>query len=45
MTDNENAWDRLDKLLEIITAHDDIVLVTNGEFYELFKEKIPRWKK
>ena len=43
--DNENAWDRLDELLEIITAHDDIVLVTNGEFYELFKEKIQRWKK
>ena len=43
--DNEDAWERLDKLLEIITAHDDIVLVTNGEFYEAFKDQIPRWKK
>lgn len=43
--DNENAWDKLESLLEIITAHDDIVLVTNGEFYELFKDEIPRWRK
>lgn len=42
--DNENAWDRLEKLLEIITSHDDIVLVTNGEFYEAFKDEIPLWK-
>ncbi len=38
--ENENAWDKLEELLKIITAHNDIVLVTNGEFYELFKDKI-----
>ena len=43
--DNENAWDRLDKLLDIICSNKDIVLVTNGEFYELFKDDIPRWRK
>lgn len=43
--DNENLWNRLEALLEIITAHEDIVLVTNGEFYELFKNEIPRWCK
>lgn len=43
--ENENAWERFDKLLEIITSDKSIVLVTNGEFYELFKDEIPRWKK
>ena len=39
--DDKNAWDKLERLLQIIVAHDDIVLVTNGEFYELFKDEIP----
>ncbi len=43
-----NTWDKFDELIKMITeaaAEDDsIVLVTNSEFYQLFKDEIPSWK-
>lgn len=36
-----NTWDRLEQLVQMITADDSIVLVTNAEFYQLFKDQIP----
>ncbi len=43
-----NSWDRFDELIKMITeaaaADDSIVLVTNAEFYQLFKDEIPAWK-
>lgn len=36
-----NTWDRLEQLVKMITADDSIVLVTNAEFYQLFKDEIP----
>ncbi len=42
------TWDKFDELIKMITeaaAKDDsIVLVTNAEFYQLFKDEIPAWK-
>ncbi len=42
------TWDKFDQLIQMITeaaAEDDsIVLVTNSEFYQLFKDEIPSWK-
>ncbi len=42
------TWDKFDTLIQMITeaaAEDDsIVLVTNSEFYHLFKDEIPSWK-
>lgn len=44
-----NSWDRLETVLKMISeaaaADDSIVLVTNAEFYQLFKDEIPSWKK
>ncbi len=43
-----SSWDQFDELIKMITeaaAEDDsIVLVTNAEFYQLFKDEIPAWK-
>ncbi len=43
-----NTWERFDEFIRTITeaaAEDDtIVLVTNAEFYQLFKDQIPAWK-
>ncbi len=43
-----NSWDTFEQLIKMITdaaAEDDsIVLVTNSEFYQLFKDEIPSWK-
>ncbi len=42
-----DSWDRFDEMIRLITeaaAEDDsIVLVTNSEFYYLFKDEIPSW--
>ncbi len=46
--DLNNSWDTFEQLIKMITeaaAEDDsIVLVTNSEFYQLFKDEIPSWK-
>ncbi len=43
-----NSWDRFEEMIQMIAeaaAEDDsIVLVTNSEFYQLFKDEIPSWK-
>lgn len=44
----QGCWSYLDAMLEKIAAaaaeDEDIVLVTNAEFYQLFKDDIPAWK-
>lgn len=39
-----DSWDELDELIKMITEAEDIVIVTNSEFYWLFKDEIPKWK-
>lgn len=39
--DHFETWDRLEKLVKMMAEDDSIVLVTNAEFYELFKDQIP----
>lgn len=43
-----DTWEKFDLFIKTITeaaAEDDsIVLVTNAEFYQLFKDEIPAWK-
>ena len=39
--DHFQTWDRLEKLVQMMAEDDSIVLVTNAEFYELFKDQIP----
>lgn len=36
-----NAWDKVEKLFTALSERDDVIFVTNTEFYELFKDKIP----
>ena len=42
------AWDKFELMIKTIAeaaeADDSIVLVTNAEFYQLFKDEIPSWK-
>ena len=46
--DLANSWDRFDLFIKTIAEaaekDDSIVLVTNAEFYQLFKDEIPAWK-
>lgn len=37
----DKAWEIFESLIKMMSESDDIVLVTNTEFYELFKDKIP----
>ena len=43
-----NSWDKFEQMVKTIAeaaeADDSIVLVTNAEFYQLFKDEIPAWK-
>lgn len=39
-----DTWDRLEELVRMMTSHSDIVLATNGEIYNRFKDEIPSWK-
>lgn len=39
-----NSYDKFEALIRLIANADDIVCVTNTEFYELFKDDIPSWK-
>jgi hypothetical protein len=39
-----DSWDTFEELIKMISEADDIVLVTNAEFYQLFKDEIPSWK-
>ena len=46
--DLANSWDKFELMIKTIAeaaaADDSIVLVTNAEFYQLFKDEIPAWK-
>ena len=42
--DHNNSWDEFEEFVKMISEADDIVCVTNREFYELFKDKIPSYQ-
>ena len=46
--DLANSWDKFELMIKTIAEaaekDDSIVLVTNAEFYQLFKDEIPAWK-
>ena len=46
--DRFDSWDKFELMIKTIAeaaaADEDIILVTNSEFYELFKDEIPSWK-
>lgn len=37
-------YETLEKLIKMMVEAEDVVTVTNAEFYLLFKDEIPRWK-
>lgn len=39
--DGYDYWDEFEKFLQIISEAEDIIIVTNAEFYQLFKDQIP----
>ena len=41
----EGNYEKLSELISIITAKEEIILVNNSEFYQLFDEEIPSWEK
>ena len=43
--DMENYYEAFEQLIAKISQEDDIVLVNNSEFYQLFKDDIPTWEK
>ena len=36
-----NAWDKVESLFKMLKEAGDIIFISNTEFYELFKDKIP----
>ena len=46
--DRFDSWDKFELMIKTIAeaaaADEDIILVTNSEFYELFKDEISSWK-
>lgn len=40
--DHINGYDTLEQLIKMMTEAEDVVLVSNSEFYLLFKDEIPR---
>ncbi len=42
--DAYNLYDTFEELIKIISQDENIVLVTNAEFYQLFKDDIPTWE-
>lgn len=39
-----NSYDKFEQLVKYMAEADDVVCVTNTEFYHLFKDSIPSWK-
>lgn len=39
-----DTWDRLEELVRMMTSDGNIILATNGEIYNRFKNEIPSWK-
>ena len=42
--DQFDNYDTLEQLIRMMTEADDVVCVSNAEFYLLFKDQIPKWK-
>ncbi|MCR5694672.1 MAG: polysaccharide deacetylase family protein [Clostridia bacterium] len=42
--DQYDCWDKFEELIKMISEAEDVVFVTNAEFYEIFKDQIPSWK-
>lgn len=42
--DLNNSYDTFEELVKMMSEAEDVILVTNAEFYELFKDEIPSWK-
>lgn len=43
--DQFDLYDELETLVKMMAEADDVVPVTNGEFYQIFKDDIPGWKR
>ena len=39
-----DSWDRFESFIKTMSEAEDVVCVTNAEFYQLFKDEIPSWK-
>ncbi|MBE6685933.1 MAG: hypothetical protein E7591_01745 [Ruminococcaceae bacterium] len=39
-----DLYDEFERMIKMISQREDIILVTNTEFYELYKDEIPSWK-
>lgn len=39
-----NSYERFEKFIKMMSEAEDVVFVTNTEFYNLFKDEIPSWK-
>ncbi len=42
--DRYSYYDEFESLIRMMSASQDVYLVTNTEFYEIFKNEIPSWK-
>lgn len=42
--DHNDSYDTFEQLVKIMSEAEDVVFVTNAEFYQLFKDEIPSWK-
>lgn len=42
--DYYDIYGTLEELIRMMTDADDVVIVTNAQFYELFRDEIPSWK-
>ena len=39
-----NSYDEFEAFIKLMSEAEDVVFVTNAEFYQLFKDEIPSWK-
>ncbi len=42
--DQSNIWDEFEEVIKMLAEAEDVVCVTNAEFYAIFKDEIPSWK-
>lgn len=42
--DRYDAYDTLEQLIKMMSEDENVVCVSNSEFYLLFRDEIPRWK-
>ncbi len=41
--DANNSWDVFEEFIKAVSEAEDVILVTNAEFYQLFKDEIPAY--